>query len=265
MDTAEVRYLPSWRALALARAGAASGWGLVCASTVVTLIGLAGSGRRGRYGAWAPAVLGASLLPALYLTGLARRLTVLEARAPLPVAEHRRHGELPPATAGGNRSLRSVGADGAALAVRTDTQLGGLTVLPGVRIFRGIRAGDPARVVATHAVSAGPVVVLVESVAWPPGNYGLDRGGQVICDGVPTGQATTGLERAVARCQALLPRDHQVRAVVSVHRTGSSDYLLPSPGRTVSWTFAEDLVETLMPHLAPYAAAVSRHVVAAFA
>lgn len=262
MDTTGVRYRPGRRALVLARAGAAGGWGLVCTAAVTTVVGVA-RGRAGRYRLWGPAALGASLLPAVFLTGRARQLTMIEARAPLRVAEQRRHGELPPAATRGSGSLRSIGAGGGGVAARTDTQLGALTVLPGVRIFRGIRAGHPSRVVATHAVSAGRVVVLVESVAWPPGNYRADPDGRIWCDGMPTGQVTAGLQAAVAACRARLPRDHLVRALVCVHRTTPAGYLLPAPGRTISWTFAEDLVETLMPHLAPYAAAVSRHVVAA--
>jgi hypothetical protein len=264
LETIRVRYQPGRRALVLARAGAAGSWGLVCIAAVTTVVGVA-RGRTGRYGVWALAALGASLLPALYLTGRAHRLMMIEAQAPLRVAEQRRHGELPSAATHGRGSLRSVGAGGAAVAARTDTQLGALTVLPGVRIFRGIRASHPFRVIATHAVSAGRVVVLVESVAWPPGDYRVDPDGQVWCDGLPTGQTTVGLQAAVAACRRRLPRDHLVRALICVHRTAAAGYLLPAPGRTVSWTFAEDLVETLMPHLAPYAAAVSRHVVAALA
>jgi hypothetical protein len=260
---AVVRYLPDRRALAVARAGAAGGWCLMGASYLAVAASTSSDGYPGWLGPAGLAVLGISAFPALRLTGRARQLARLDARAPRRLAERRFHGELPAAATAGSRSLRTVGADSDEIVARTDARLSALTVMPGVRIFRGVRGGNPARVVAMHAVSAGPVVVLVESVAWPPGHYQLDGTGRVRCDGVPTGQTVEELVASVAECRRLLPRDHQVSALVSVHRTGSDGYVLPLPERAVSWTFDDDLVATLTARLAWHSASVSRHVVAA--
>jgi hypothetical protein len=106
------------------------------------------------------------------------------------------------------------------------------------------------------------VVVLVETVAWPPGDYQVDGAGRVLCDGLQTGQRIGELVGSVAECRRLLPRDHRVSAVVSVHRTGSGGYVLPPPGSAVAWAFADDLVATLTARLARHPASVSRHAVA---
>jgi hypothetical protein len=266
VEAPDVRYLPGPGALRLTRAGAVGGWCLVGSSYGAAAAASIGSDAvPGWLGPAGLAVLGASMLPAYYLTGRVRRLVRLEARAPRRLVERRRYGELPAAATAGSRSLRPVVADDQEIIARTDAQLSALTVMPGVRIFRGVRAGQPARVIATHAVSAGPVVVLVESVAWPPGSYHVDGAGRVLCDGLHTGQSVEDVVASVATCQALLPRDHQVSAVVSVERTGSGGYALPPPSAGLSWTFAEDLVATLTARLARHPASVSRHVVATLA
>src|SRR5215470_11068945 len=89
-----------------------------------------------------------------------------------------------------------------------------LFALPGVRIFQGVRpaAADLPRI--PHVISAGHRLVLVESVAWPPGRYAATAAGQIHCDGVYTGQSVLPLLTAVRHWRQALPRGHRVSALV---------------------------------------------------
>jgi hypothetical protein len=100
-------------------------------------------------------------------------------------------------------------------------------------------------------------------VAWPPGRYRIDATGRVRCDGQYIGQTVRSLSAAVRAYRTLLPRRHQVRALVTVYRFTDDDYVLPSGTHDVGWVLADDLLREVKALLAPHLSTVSRHTVAA--
>lgn len=178
------------------------------------------------------------------------------------VPDRRTYGDLSAAD-DDHRALRPVGAGCLEVAARTDGTLAALTEIPSVRIFRGIRPTGARRSVAAHAVSAGRLLILVESVAWPPGTYTLDTLGGVHCGEHPIGQSAQPLTAAVRALRVVLPVDHRVSAVVTVRRSGPGAYQLPADTRLVSWVFAEELGGFLYSRLRKYPRTVSRHTIAA--
>jgi hypothetical protein len=201
---------------------------------------------------------------ATWLSHWAVRVRRVRARVPAALLDQRRYGDLTPDQSAdppaGTRSLRPIAVTAAEVAARTDHLLGELTANPSVRIFRAVRAaGSPTPV--THAVSAGRLLILVESVAWPPGRYQMDATGRVRCDGRYIGQSTSTLVAAVHGVRRRLPRTHRVSALVVVHRTDSGGYALPPPTRYLSWTLADESVRELGDRLGRQPRAVSRHTV----
>jgi len=181
---------------------------------------------------------------------------------PSPV--QRKYGDLDTAAEEDSPPLRSVGMADAEVARRTDSMLSGLITIPSVRIFQGVRPRGASRPVATHAVSAGPLLILVESVAWPPGRYRVDATGRVRCDGQYIGQTIRLISTAVRDCRMLLPRSHQVSALVLVHRTARGSYLLPPETHELRWALADDeLPRELQARLARHPSTVSLHTIAA--
>jgi hypothetical protein len=177
--------------------------------------------------------------------------------------DRRTHGDLAAAD-DDHRALRPVGACCREVASRTDEVLAGLTDIPSVRIFRGIRPTGARRAVAAHAVSAGRLLILVESVAWPPGGYAVDAAGRVCCGEHPIGQTTGPLVAAVRALRVVLPINHRVTAMVAVRRSGGDGHLrLPADTRLVSWVFADELALRLRARLSRYPRTVSRHTIAA--
>ena len=80
--------------------------------------------------------------------------------------------------------------------------LGELPAGPGVRIFQGVRpaaAEDLPRI--PHAISAGRRLILIESVAWPPGRYQARADDRIHCDGTYIGQSV--LPPGNEKCQAI--------------------------------------------------------------
>ncbi|MBB5112520.1 hypothetical protein FHU28_002359 [Micromonospora echinospora] len=118
---------------------------------------------------------------------------------------------------GEHRSLRSIYATTRQTATRTAMLLAGLTDLPGVRIFQGIRTADGSAPPLPHAVSRGRHLILVESVAWPGGWYGAAPDGRIHCDGVYIGRSIGPLSTAVNWWSRQLPGGHRVSAMVVVH------------------------------------------------
>jgi len=176
-------------------------------------------------------------------------------------ADRRTYGDLSAAD-DDHRALRPVGVGCREVAAQTDEVLAGLTEIPSVRIFRGIRPTGARRSVAAHAVSAGRLLVLVESVAWPPGSYSVNAAGRVCCGEHPIGQSTGPLAAAVRALRVVLPLSHRVTAVVAVRR-GPGSYQLPADTRLVSWVFADELAGRLHAQLKRYPRTVSRHTIAA--
>src|SRR6516162_8910334 len=103
------------------------------------------------------------------MTGFADGWTADQAR-PATALPGRCHGSLDVITDSERRGLRPIGTTAREVAARTGALLNDLLALPGVRIFQGVRpdaAPDMPRI--PHAVSAGRQLILIESVAWPPG------------------------------------------------------------------------------------------------
>jgi hypothetical protein len=183
---------------------------------------------------------------------------------PATVVPGRYHGSLDAITDSERRALRPIGTSAHEVAVRTGALLTDLLALPGVRIFQGVRpaaAEDLPRI--PHAISAGRQLILVESVAWPPGQYAAKAAGRIHCDGTYIGQSVRPLINAVRHWRETLPPDHRVSALVVVHPATEGELTLPaSTTRDVAWTCANDAVRTIRARLPRGRQAVSMRAVA---
>jgi hypothetical protein len=161
---------------------------------------------------------------------------------PATVAPDRWHGSLDTITDSERRTLRPIGTTAHEVATRTGVLLGALPAGPGVRIFQGVRpaaAEDLPRI--PHAICAGRQLILVESVAWPPGHYQVGQAGRIHCDGTYIGQSVLPLVNAARYWRATLPRGHRVSALVVVHPTGEGDLVLPAgTAAELAWTCGGD-------------------------
>jgi hypothetical protein len=180
---------------------------------------------------------------------------------PVTVAPGRWHGSLDTVTDSERRGLRPIGMTAREVAVRTGVLL---RAVPGVLVFQGVRPAAEELPRIPHAISAGRRLILVESVAWPPGRYRQGADGRIHCDGMYTGQSVLPLVSAVRYWQAALPRGHRVSALVVVHPSGESALALPDavPGE-VAWTRARDTVRAVRTRLPRGRPAVSARAVAA--
>jgi hypothetical protein len=122
---------------------------------------------------------------------------------------------------------------------------------PGVHIFQGVRpaaAEELPRI--PHAISAGRQLILVESVAWPPGQYQARADGRIDCDGTYIGQSVLPLVNAVRYRRDALPRGHRVGALVVVYPTAEGGLALPATvAEEVAWTRACDAARALRARL----------------
>jgi hypothetical protein len=254
-----VRFRPGRLALALAIVGMTVAWLVVLGG----LVGVLGLLDHPALPAPTPLVLlcGAAA-PAVWTTYKVVSFVRVRAKVPDPLLERRTYGDLTPVAVDDSRPLRPVGVAVADVVARTDALLERLTTIPSVRIFQGVRPRGATRPVA-HAVSAGPLLILVESVAWPPGRYQMDATGRVRCDGQYIGQTTRLLSASVQACRALLPRSHQVSAFVVVHCTAPGSYTLPPESEELGWALADELPRELQARLARHPSTVSRHTIAA--
>ena len=159
------------------------------------------------------------------------------------------HGSLDSITDTERRALRPIGATKHEVAVWTGALLAELVMLPGVQIFQGVcqAAGLPR---IPHAINAGRQVILVESVAWPPGRYAATAEGRIYCDGAYIGQSMRPLKHAVRHWREILPPGHLVSGLVVVHPTHEGDLqLADTPARNVAWARACDAVGEVLAHL----------------
>jgi hypothetical protein len=188
-----------------------------------------------------------------------------DARALLPpeVLERRYHGSLAVITDSERRSLRSIGASSYDVAARTGVLLAGLTAVPGVRIFLGVRPAGTHLPPTPHAVSAGRHLVLVESVAWPPGCYRIAPTGEVLCDEVYIGQSVRPLRDVVRHWRRMLPRGSRVTAKVVVHPPPGGTVALPRTDGDVTWLLARDAEADIREHIASDSRPPHRSTVAA--
>lgn len=169
---------------------------------------------------------------------------------PASVLSRRCHGSLDAVTDSERRALRPIGTTAHEVAASTGVLLAPLLTLPNVRIFQGIRqpaAGVPR---IPHAISAGRRLVLVDSVAWPPGRYTASATGQIHCDGIYIGQSVVPLVAAVGQWREILPPDHQVSAFVVVHPAARGDLALPSAATgDLAWARADQAARAIRAHL----------------
>jgi hypothetical protein len=158
----------------------------------------------------------------------------------------RSYGSLDRITDTERRPLRSIGATAHDVAARTGTLLNRLLRGSRVRMYRGVRlvGGDDPPI--PYALSAGCQVVLVESVAWPPGSYVTAPGGAIMCGDIYIGQSVYPLVGAVRRLRRLLPRGHRVSAVVIVYPSIAGRLSLPAAtGGEVTLVHAGDAVRAV--------------------
>ena len=255
-----VRYLPGPAAVWLAALGTAAGW-------LVALGGLVGTVALLPDLSWPgtifPLLLCGSPPTAWWATRRVLIFRRVRHRVPDALLDQRHHGDLSSIDRGGQRPLRPIGATAAEVAERTDHLLTDLTTVPNVRIFRGFRPAGTTLPPTSHAVSAGRTLILVESVAWPPGWYRTGVDGRIHCDGQYIGQSVDPLLAAIRSVRATLPRRHRVSALVVVYSSGTGRYALPTATDELAWTLAGDAPRYLRERLARDPVTVSRHAVAA--
>jgi hypothetical protein len=207
-------------------------------------------------------ILGASVLFALAMTRRVAASRRLQSITPGSALEQRYFGNLNAITDSEQRPLRPIGSTAREVAARTGVLLTDLATDPSVRIFRGVRPADPSLPLVPHAISAGRRLVLVESVAWPPGRYEAGPDGRILCDGIYIGQSVQALRTAARQWAGLLPRNHRVMAAVVVHRTAKGEITLPAGGpKDLTWVLADNAIAELWPCIAGGGRSVSRNAV----
>jgi hypothetical protein len=163
---------------------------------------------------------------------------------------HRCHGSLESITDSERRALRPIGMTAREVAVLTGALLTELFTVPGICIFQGVRSAEADMPRIPHAISAGRCVVLVESVAWPPGQYVVTAGGRICCDGPYIGQSMHPLMNAVRHWREILPSGHRVKGLVVVHPAAEGCLGLPGAAtRDIVWAHADDAVDEIRTHL----------------
>jgi hypothetical protein len=160
------------------------------------------------------------------------------------------HGSLNSITDTQLRGLRPIGVTAHEAAVRTGALLAELVALPGIQIFQGVRQGAADLPRIPHVVTAGRKVILVESVAWPPGRYTAATEGRIYCNGAYIGQSMRPLKRAIRHWQEILPPGHRVSGLVAVHQAEEGDLrLADTAARNIAWVRARDVVGVIEAHL----------------
>jgi hypothetical protein len=170
---------------------------------------------------------------------------------PATLLFRRYHGSLDSITDSERRALRPIGTTAHDVAMRTGVLLADLFAFPNVQIFQGIRPVDTGAPRIQHAISAGRQVMLIESVAWPPGQYVIaTASGRIHCDGMYTGQSVGPLIAAVWHWREILPDDHFVSALVVVHPIAQGDLTLPAPvALDLAWVCADHAVHEIQARL----------------
>lgn len=172
--------------------------------------------------------------------------------APVPAVllSRRWHGTLDTITDSERRGLRPIGTTVREVAGRTGELLTELLTLPGVRIFQGVCPPAGGMPGIPHVISAGHMVVLVESVAWPPGRYATAAAGRIHCDGVYIGQSVRPLITLARYWRQAMPPGHRVGAVIVVHPVAEGDLTLPARARPdLRWACAGDAVREISAYL----------------
>lgn len=96
----------------------------------------------------------------------------------------------------------------------TDHLFGSYVVgVSGARIFHHVASPSSEHAVVDHAVLCGRRLVLVDSMIWPAGRYGVDASGYILHDGYPFPEGALVLGNVVRQYQNLLA-EVEVRGVV---------------------------------------------------
>jgi hypothetical protein len=264
---------PAWRSVDVTRYGSeragtvgaiaalALGWTLALGGLVGTLSIIPGLGWN--RAPWV-AVLWCFFPFAMWMTRRVIASRRLRAIVPPPVMERRHHGDLTTITDDAWRPLRPIGRTAQEVAERTGALLADLVAIPCVRIFHGIHAAGAGLPLISHAISAGRQLVLIESVAWPPGCYETGANGRIYCDGMYIGQTVSPLVAAVRHWQELLPQNHRVTAMIVVHAAAGDSITLPaSRQKTLTWVPAGEAVGSILQRISNGHQSVSRNAIAA--
>jgi hypothetical protein len=138
---------------------------------------------------------------------------------------HRLRGTLENLIDDERRSLRPIGMSVREAASRTEKLLDRLTENRGVQLFAGVRVAKGAPRIG-FAVSTATHLLLLESVAWPAGEYTVGPHGRVLCDGTYIGQSVLPLIGSVRLLRRVVRR-RRIGAVVVVHPSGAGAPSLP--------------------------------------
>jgi hypothetical protein len=260
LGTEITRHRPERLSIAGAVAAAAVAWlvalgGLVSTISVLPQLGWSRA-------LWVVALCAAPS-SALWMTRRAVDSRRIRAEVPHHLLEQRYHGRLEAITDSERRSLRPITATAYEVAARTSELLAELIAIPSVRIFHGVRPVGADLPPIPHAISAGRQLVFVESVAWPPGCYETAENGRIHCDGTYIGQSVRPLIATVGQWRKILPKNHQVSAVIVVHAAGG-DLTLPAPmSGDLAWVHAHDAARDIRQRILCGRQSVSRNLVAA--
>lgn len=171
---------------------------------------------------------------------------------PATLLSRRFYGSLDAITDSERRALRSIGLTAQEVAARTGGLLAALLPLPGVRIFQGVRVATADVPRIPHAINSGGRVILIESIAWPPGQYVVMPTGRIHCDDVYIGQSVRPLVSAVRHWRSTLSRGHRVSAMVVVHPASEGEIGLPANSvAELAWTRAATAaceIRACLPH-----------------
>jgi hypothetical protein len=241
-------------------AALALGWMLAFGGVIGTMLAVP---RLGWDRASWVAVLLASLPYAMWMTRRVAASRRLREIVPPLLLERRCHGNLESITDSEQRPLRSIGSSARDAAIRTGVLLSDPVAVPGVRIFHGVRPPGASLPLISHAISAGRELLLVESVAWPPGHYETAANGQVHCNGTYIGQSAHLLIRTVHLWRELLPKNHRVSAMVVVHAAADDIVLPAASAEDLTWVLAADALADIRRRIKPGSQPASRNVVAA--
>jgi hypothetical protein len=200
---------------------------------------------------------------ALWLTRRAAEARRIRAEVPPPLLKQRYHGRLEAITDSERRSLRPITASAYEVATRTGELLADLIAIPSVRIFHGVLPAGADLPPIPHAISAGRQLLFIESVAWPPGRYETAENGRIHCDGTYIGQSVRPLIATVRHWRKILPKSHQVSAVIVVHAAGGGVTLPTATSGDLAWVYAHDAVRDIRQRILCGRQSVSRNLVAA--
>ncbi len=188
----------------------------------------------------------------------------IRADVPMPMLERRCHGNLDAITDSERRSLRPIATTAYQVATRTSALLADLVAIPSVRIFHGVRPAGTDLPLTSHAIASGRRLILIESVAWPPGHYGTTTDGRIHCDGTYIGQSIGPLIDSMRHWRQMLPKRHHVSALVVVHGPAEGDMTLPADSPP-DWMFvsADDATRVIRQQVGCGRVPVSRFLVSA--